>query len=343
MSTALSFRLLRLLSDGEFHSGAVLACELEVSRGTIWNAVRALETLGVEVYRVRGRGYRLAEAVSLLDARAVAQHACEHAARFSIELVDVVNSTNSILLARAGEGGASGTVLAAEWQESGRGRQGRAWHAGIGCGVTFSLLWRFSLGAAALAGLSLATGLALVRAVRKLGAHEAELKWPNDVLWRGGKLAGTLIEMHGDALGPSTVVIGIGLNVRLSDAMRTRIDQPAADLESACRRGLNRSAIMGAVLAELAPVLDGFAEGGFAPMRLEWERHHAHQDKRVLVKLPDGRTHEGIARGVADDGAFLLETGNALRRLHSVEVGVRGPSSVLSGARSKARRVGTRA
>ena len=314
-----------------------------MSRGTIWNAVRALERVGVEVYRVPGRGYRLAEAVSLLDPGAVAQYAREHAARFSIELVDVVDSTNTVLLARAAQGAAGGTVLAAEWQESGRGRRGRAWHAGIGGGVTFSLLWRFSLGAGALAGLSLAAGVALVRALSKLGARDVELKWPNDVLWRGGKLAGMLIEMHGDALGPSAVVIGIGLNVRLSDAMRTRIDQPAADLESACGRMLERSAILGAVLAELAPVLDEFADKGFAPMRLEWERYHAHHDRQVLVKLPDGRTHEGVARGVADDGALLFETGNALRRLHSAEVSVRGVSPAVSGVQSKSRRAGTRA
>lgn len=343
MATALSFSLLRLLSDGDFHSGAVLARELDVSRGTIWNAVRALESVGVEVYRVPGRGYRLAEAISLLEGSAVALHAREHAARFSIELVDVVDSTNSALLARAAQGAAGGTVLAAEWQESGRGRQGRAWHAGIGAAVTFSLLWRFALGAGALAGLSLAAGVALVRALSKLGARGIELKWPNDVLWRGGKLAGTLIEMHGDALGPSAVVIGIGLNVRLSDAMRTCIDQPAADLESACGRALDRSAILGAVLSELAPVLDTFADQGFAPMRPEWERNHAHQERRVLVKLPDGRTHEGLARGVDDDGAFLFETGNGLRRLHSAEVSMRGVSSTLPGVRLKNRRAGTRA
>jgi BirA family biotin operon repressor/biotin-[acetyl-CoA-carboxylase] ligase len=247
------------------------------------------------------------------------------------------------LLARAAQGAASGTVLAAEWQESGRGRQGRAWHAAIGGGVTFSLLWRFSLGAAALAGLSLAAGLALVRAAAKLGAQDIALKWPNDVLWRGGKVAGMLIEMHGDALGPSAVVIGIGINVRLSDAMRARIDQPAADLESACGTVLDRSAVLGALLAELAPVLDAFADKGFAPMRPEWERHHAHQDRRVLVKLPDGRTHEGLARGVGDDGAFLFESGNALRRLHSAEVSVRAASPAPEGTLSRTPRAGTRA
>lgn len=323
VSTALTFQVLRLLADGDFHSGATLARKLDVSRGTVWNAVRALDGLGLEVYRVRGRGYRLAESLSLLDAAAIATYAGEASSRLAIELVDVADSTNSMLMARAAAGAASGTVLAAEWQESGRGRRGRAWHAGLGGGITFSLLWRFTQGPSALAGLSLAAGLALARATAALGAGDVELKWPNDVLWRGGKLAGLLIEMHGDALGPSAVVIGIGINVRLSDAVRGRIDQPAQDLEAACGGAIDRNAVLGRVLAELTSMLDAFSREGFAPLRAEWERHHAHQDKPVTVTLPDGRRHDGVARGVGDDGALLFETGSAVRRLHSAELSLR--------------------
>ena len=323
MLTPLSFAVLRRLADGGFHSGSALARDLDISRGTVWNAVRALEGAGLDVYRVRGRGYRLAEPLSLLDAAVVERNAGAAAARFSIDLVDVTGSTNTLLMQRAADGAPSGAVVAAEWQESGRGRLGRAWHAGVCGGVTFSVLWRFTQGAGALAGLSLAAGVALVRAVEKLGVRGAKLKWPNDLLWRDGKLAGTLIEMLGDALGPSAVVMGIGINVRLSDALRGRIDQPAADLEAACGRTLDRAEVLGLVLAELAPALDAFERDGFAPMRAEWERHHAHQGKAVAITLPDGRVHEGVARGVGDDGALLFETGNAVRRLHSGELSVR--------------------
>jgi BirA family biotin operon repressor/biotin-[acetyl-CoA-carboxylase] ligase len=324
VSTALSFKVLRLLADGDFHSGAALARELEVSRGTVWNAVHALDALGLDVYRVRGRGYRLAEPLSLLDRSAIERHAGAASACLGIELADVVDSTNSVLMARAAAGARSGSVLAAEWQESGRGRRGRSWHAGLGGGLTFSLLWRFAQGPSALGGLSLAAGLAIVRAIQGLGARDAALKWPNDVLWRNGKLAGLLIEMHGDALGPSAVVIGIGMNVRLSDTVRGRIDQPAQDLEAACGSAVDRNAVLGRVLAELTCMLDTFGREGFAPLRAEWEGHHAHQDKAVTVKLPDGRSHDGIARGVGDDGALLFETGSAVRRLHSAELSLRG-------------------
>src|SRR5688572_27881901 len=318
-----SFALLRLIADGEFHSGEALARALGVTRGTVWNAVRAIEAADLSVYKVRGRGYKLAERVSLLDAARVAEAAGSNAARLQIEIVDAIDSTSSELVRRATAGTTSGAVLACEWQHGGRGRMGRTWHASVGRRVAFSMLWRYPQGASALSGLSLAVGIAVIRALRRCGAGEAQLKWPNDVLWHGRKLAGILVELSGDALGPSAVVVGVGVNVRLSKAMKARIDQPAADLESACGRELDRNAVLGALLADLAAVLERFAIEGFAPLREEWERYHAHQGLRVTVTLPGGATDRGVARGIADDGALLFESGNALRRLHSGEISVR--------------------
>jgi BirA family biotin operon repressor/biotin-[acetyl-CoA-carboxylase] ligase len=333
--TELSFEVLRRLADGEFHSGAALARVLGVSRGTVWNAVRAIDAAGLTLYRVRGRGYKLAQAVSMLDLDAIRRGAGVTASRFVIETVDACDSTNTVLMKRAAEGAASGTVVAAEWQRSGRGRMGRSWHADLGGALTFSVLWRFSRGAGELAGLSLAAGVAVMRALRQLGAQDACLKWPNDVLWHGQKLAGMLIEMQGDALGPSAVVIGIGLNVRMSAAGKTRIDQPAADLETACAHPFDRSAVLGVILAQLADVLDRFSEDGFAPLREEWQRHHAHQGRSVAVKLPTGGIEHGIALGVADDGALLFQAGNAIRRLHSGELSLREVASARAPRSSK--------
>jgi BirA family biotin operon repressor/biotin-[acetyl-CoA-carboxylase] ligase len=333
--TSVSFDVLRHLADGQFHSGTALAHALDVSRGTVWNAVQELGAGGLDVYRVRGRGYKLAQPVSLLERNIVERHAAEYAKRCVLEIVDTASSTNTLLMQQAAAGAPSGTVLAAEWQRSGRGRMGRPWHGSIGGGLTFSVLWRFTQGAGALAGLSLACGLAIVRALNLLGAHDVRLKWPNDVLWNARKLAGILIEMQGDALGPSAVVIGIGLNVRLDNAVRSRIDQPAGDLEQACGRTIERSIPLGTIVSQLFAILERFAEHGFAPMREEWQRHHAHQGKTVHLKLPSGRVERGVARGVADDGALLFESGNALRRLHSGEISLREARSRAS-AQSKA-------
>jgi BirA family transcriptional regulator, biotin operon repressor / biotin---[acetyl-CoA-carboxylase] ligase len=325
--TAHDSSVLRLLADGEFHSGAGLARALGVSRSTVWNAVHALSAAGLDVYRVKSRGYRLAQPLSLLDTSAIVRHAGTAASRFAIDLIDTAGSTNTLLLQRAAAGTPTGSVVMAEWQRSGRGRMQREWHAAIGGAITFSVLWRFTHGAAALAGLSLAVGVALTRAIARLGASDVQLKWPNDVLWRERKLGGVLIEMQGDALGPSAAVIGIGMNVRLSDSVRERIGQPATDLEAACGCVIDRSAAVGFILAELASVLDTFSTGGFAPLREEWLRSHAFDGKRVVVKLPNGRNDEGIIRGVDENGALLFDDGTGSRRLHSAEISVRRAQS----------------
>src|SRR4051812_18525737 len=190
---ALTFPALRMLADGEFRSGEAMARVLGVSRASVWNALNSLDACGIEVFKVRGRGYRLAEPLSLLDAGSITTALGTAAPRFTIEVLDRIASTNSELMQRAAAGASSGTVIAAEWQTAGRGRHGRAWHALPGAALTFSLLWRFEQGAGFLAGLSLAAGIAVMRVLDAHRVRDTGLKWPNDVLWRGRKLAGILI------------------------------------------------------------------------------------------------------------------------------------------------------
>ncbi|MEK7876610.1 MAG: biotin--[acetyl-CoA-carboxylase] ligase [Pseudomonadota bacterium] len=320
--TALTFKTLSLLAAGEFRSGQDLAETLGVSRGAIWYALRGVDELGIDIHKVRGRGYRLAQPLSLLDHGEILRELGSHASRFVLDVLDSTESTNSSLLARAASA-ATGSVIAAEWQTHGRGRRGRPWHSMPGAALTFSLLWRFQQGAGFLSGLSLAVGVAVCRALAALGVGEAGLKWPNDVLWRGRKLAGILIEMQGDMLGPSAAVIGIGLNCRLPGALRDRIDQPVADLAAACGGAPDRNRVLALLLIELARVLDEFGRSGFALLRDEWQCRHVWQGKAVRIALPDGAEVSGTADGVADDGTFLITTNTGQRRFHSGDVSVR--------------------
>lgn len=323
----LAYNVLRLLADGEFRSGATLAQAAGVSRASVWNAVQEIEAGGLEVYRIRGRGYRLAQTLSMLDAGRLAQLLGE-ASPFNVEIIDEVDSTNTLLLERARSGAPHASVIAAEWQRAGRGRMNRPWHTQIGGALAFSVLWRFSQGAATLAGLSLAAGLAVVRALESSGIAGVGLKWPNDVLWRGRKVAGILIEMQGDALGPSAVVIGAGINVRLSLAMDARIDQAAADLETICARGVERNQLLAVLLNEFNRVLLEFERAGFQAFREDWQRRHVHQGCPVRLTLPGGMRETGLARGVRDDGALLLETARGVRPFHSGDVSLRATGRV---------------
>lgn len=317
-----TLEVLRLLEDGEFHSGETLGRTLGITRGSISNALADVDAFGLVVHKVHGRGYRLETPVQWLSRNRILQHLGRHAAQFEIEIVDETGSTNTDLLERAARGAASGTVRVAELQTRGRGRRGRDWHSGLGGALTFSLLWRFDQGGGFLTGLSLAVGIALTRVLRRHGAQHVMLKWPNDVLWRHLKLAGILIELGGDVMGPAVAVIGVGINLRLPDAVKERIDQPVVDLKK-IGVDMDRNRLFAEMLAELGTALKKFSKEGFAPFREEWDRLHAYQDKMVRLSMPD-RTHfEGRVKGVAEDGALLIATRSGTRKFYGGELSLR--------------------
>ena len=320
---ARTWQLLDILADGRFHSGEVLAQRLGVSRASVFNALAGTADSGVAVQRVRGRGYRLARPWQRLQADEIMRELGEDAGQFDIEIVPQADSSNTLLLQRSALGAASGSVVAVELQSAGRGRMGRTWHSGLGNALTFSLLWRFDCGLNALSGLSLAVGVAVVRALDEAGAQGVGLKWPNDIVCAQGKLGGVLIEAQGDMLGPSAVVIGIGLNCHLPESLARNIDQPACALDELCAETPERNRLLALLLRELATVLGQFERGGFASLRAEWERRHIHRDKAIGLHLADGSTVDGIARGVGDGGELRLETAQGMRSFNSGEVGVR--------------------
>jgi BirA family biotin operon repressor/biotin-[acetyl-CoA-carboxylase] ligase len=326
--SALTFTLLRRLADGEFHSGEVLAQQLGISRASVSNALRGVENLGLELYSVRGRGYRLCHPPQWLDAARVGGYLAELSGRFQIEIADSAVSSNTLLLRRAAQGAPGGSVLALEWQSGGRGRLGRTWHSALGGGLTFSLLWRFDCGLSALSGLSLAAGVALIRALRALGVTGAQLKWPNDVVAAGGKLAGILTEAQGDMLGPCAVVIGIGLNLALPKALMRQIGQPVTCMAELMGAPPERNLLLAALLRELDGVLHTFAAHGFAALREEWESYHAMQNQPVQLSLPDGGLVNGTALGVDESGALVVETAGGAKRFNVGEISLRGARHV---------------
>ena len=321
----LIFAVLRLLADGAFHSGEDMAARLGVSRASVHNALAEAEGYGLTLFRVRGRGYCLKHAPEWLDAAEIGRHLGAQAGQFRIRVAESAPSSNTLLLREMAEGAPGGSVLAVEWQSAGRGRMGRQWHSGLGNALTFSLLWRFDCGLAGLSGMSLAVGVAIVRALRAAGIAGARLKWPNDVLdEQGAKLGGVLIEAQGDMLGPAAAVIGIGLNLALPGAVAGRIDRPAAALAEMTAELPGRNRLLALLLLELKRVLDDFAARGFAALRAEWEACHALQDQRVRLALPDGSHVAGVARGVTDEGALRLELASgSVQVFHAGEISLR--------------------
>ena len=309
------FPLLRLLADGEFHSGRVLAATPGTSPGQLRSIVRAIEGLGLRVLRVRGRGYRLAEPLDLLDREQLAG-----LAPFTVEVLDECPSTNAVLMERASDGGPDASALACERQTAGHGRRGKRWESGIGTDLTFSVLRRFAQGAGALSGLSLAIGVALVRALARFGYEGIGLKWPNDLILHGRKLGGILVEVTGHHTGPSAMVAGIGLNVRWNVARSAAVDQAATGLSEANGIVPSRTELLAGLLLEIHSALEEFARIGFAPFRAEWLLHHAWQGRQVKLRIAESTVAEGEAVGIGEDGSLLVRSARGVERFHSGEL-----------------------
>ena len=323
MSTKL--KLLKILADGHFHSGEKLGAALGVSRTAVWKQVQTLQLLGLDCYSVSGKGYRLSAALELLERDSVfaAMTATAKSLVAEIELHPEIDSSNRYLMDKLSKGLEHGHACMAERQTAGRGRRGRPWVSPFARNIYMSFYWRFEMTPELLSGLALAIGVGVIRALRQLEINDASLKWPNDILWQGRKLAGILLEMRGESAGPYHVVIGVGLNVDMSkENSSTEIDQPWVDLQHIAAQPISRNKIAGVLLSELLLVAEQFQRSGLTPFLDEWIAADAYSDKSVVILQGDEQI-TGYARGVDSNGAIILETDTGVRQFHSGEVSLR--------------------
>jgi len=228
-----------------------------------------------------------------------------------LETHPVLDSTNRYLMTGAQAGWPSGSVCLAEQQTAGRGRQGRSWLTPFGASLACSLLWRFAADPEALNGLSLATGIAIARALERSGVTEVGLKWPNDLWWRTRKLGGILLESGGTS-GDFYVVAGIGVNIALPRQEAAAIDQPWVDLQEILgNASISRNSLAAALISELLETFLHFQQNGFAHLATEWARFDQVKGRQVSLHLPNTIV-TGVARGVDTAGALLLETANGM-------------------------------
>jgi BirA family biotin operon repressor/biotin-[acetyl-CoA-carboxylase] ligase len=320
-------RVCRLLSDGQFHSGTALAARCGVSRNAIWKAVAGLRALGLNVHAVANRGYRIPNASELLDAKQIqSQLPADVVARLREGgCVWRTSSTNLDLLGRAPGPIGSFDFLTAECQTQGRGRRARSWFAPP-CGAIFlSMTWNFATLPSEAGALSLAVGVCVLRALNQVGVSGVTLKWPNDLIVNGDKLGGILIELRAEASGPAYVVIGIGINVVLGDAIHRQIEATgtrAADLLALGIQRADRNAIVAALLAHTVGGLMQYERDGFGSFAAEWRAADALAGKAVVVSTPAGSV-AGHARGIDIDGALCLQTRDGLQRFVTGDVSVR--------------------
>ncbi len=324
MSTAIR-ELLRVLSTQHEHSGSELAARSGITRAAVWKQIEALREAGVPIEARAGHGYRLGAEVELLDGARIGG-LLSPAVGARLGAIDVhweVDSTNSELLRRLADGAPPFEACFAERQTRGRGRHGRAWHMPLAGGIALSLRWRFEAGMAALAGLSLAVGVALVEALAAAGVRGAALKWPNDVVVDGRKLAGVLIELAGDALGPCHAVVGVGINLRLDARAAAVIGQPSIDVATLAGADMpGRNAFAAVVLDRLAGALERFAVHGLAAFIEAYGVHDALQGRAVRVLAAQGE-RTGIAAGIDEAGRLRVHGAQGMFLVDGGEVSVR--------------------
>ncbi len=333
----LTQRVFAALADGAVHSGEALAASAGVTRSAVWKAIETLRADGLAIEAATNRGYRLAASCEALDAAALRAALSPQAAPRlrRLEVVWETGSTNADLLAAAAPPVGSWDALLAENQRGGRGRRGRSWRAALGDSLCLSLVTAFEPLPRDLSAATLVVGVCVLRALRARGAAGLALKWPNDLVAVAAdgalaKLGGILVELRAEAGSPAQIVVGIGLNLRapaaLASALAAQTDGgalPPAGLDGLGVAVGARNAIAAAVISYCIEGLEQFVGAGFAPFREPWRAADALRDRPVRAQ-GGAAPREGVARGIDDSGALVLEDAAGMRHaLVAGEVSVR--------------------
>jgi BirA family biotin operon repressor/biotin-[acetyl-CoA-carboxylase] ligase len=296
-------------AGAEAVSGAELAQQTGATRAMVRARIEALRTLGYDIEASPHLGYRLLAAPDLL-------HADELASRLGktrvigrdIRVFEETTSTNDIIEKFARDGVKEGVVVFAESQTRGRGRLGRKWASPARKGLWFSVLLRPNLTPQETTQLTVASATALRRAIQQQTGLKCEIKWPNDVLIHGRKVAGILTELHAELDRVKSVILGIGVDVNLAaNDFPADVRKVATSLKLELDHAVSRADLAVAILRELDADYARVVSRRFNTVADEWEQHCSTLGRSVTIRLGD-RQVRGRAESLAEDGALLLRT-----------------------------------
>ncbi|WP_343826508.1 bifunctional biotin--[acetyl-CoA-carboxylase] ligase/biotin operon repressor BirA [Psychrosphaera haliotis] len=300
----IKLHIINELSAGQFVSGQELADSMSVTRSAIAKHIKVIKELGLDIYSVKGKGYRLSEKLSLLDLETIKEG---YIANNPIELHHVIDSTNAYLIRslRENKNLINGHTVVAECQTDGRGRRGRAWVSPFGSHIYMSRYYQTSLGLSEASGLSLAIGIAVANSINRFVGNKAKLKWPNDVLVDNKKIAGVLIEAEGQSDGMCHLIIGIGINIQMPKDSSLKIDQPWTDINSNVDKPMDRNLFLTYLLSEIDIIMCTFRETRLDALYDTWNKMNAYKDKGVKV-ISGRNVREGTCLGIDSTGALLV-------------------------------------
>lgn len=309
--------------DGQgFVSGEQIATKLNISRTAINKHIESLIDYGVDIFSVKGKGYKLSKPVYLINEKELLKNIDNRCFYF-----DEINSTNAFILENAKEL-ESGDICIAEYQAAGRGRRGRTWVSPYGNHLYFSMMWQFEQGLAQIMGLSLVIGCSLIRTLLEMSITGLGLKWPNDIYLNNKKLAGILVEMTGQANSHCQLVIGIGLNLAMSENQGKTIDQPWSDL-SCATEVIDKTQLVIKLQKQLKIDLKQFESKGLAPFLSFWEKWDQFNQKPVKLILGEHEIH-GIYQGIDEQGAVLIKTNKGIENFVGGEISLRAMNNEIA-------------
>lgn len=316
--------ILNALNQGGFVSGQALGEKLGISRAAVSKHIKTLQEMGLDIFKVTGKGYCLNSQVGLLNKTQIDQHYKALGANTAdVEVHPIIDSTNSELMRRIQAKTAleSGTVIVAEMQQAGRGRRGRVWQSPFGANLYYSYFWRLDDGLQAAMGVSIAVGLAVYDAIKALYQIDVELKWPNDIYINKQKLAGVLVELDGQPQGPCQLVIGIGINLQMPESFSQHIDQAWTDLNQHTQK-LDKNQLVASLTYHLEQRLVQYRQTGLQDMYEQWNSLNAFAGD--YVELNTGhRSWRGICEGIDPQGGIRIRQDGEVKSYYGGEVSLR--------------------
>jgi BirA family transcriptional regulator, biotin operon repressor / biotin---[acetyl-CoA-carboxylase] ligase len=306
----------------EFISGQAICEKLGCSRTAVWKQVKELEKEGYRIESVQKRGYRLTGTPNKLSAAEIKAHLETESLGQNVVYEESISSTQKLAHHLAEDGAASGTLVVADEQVSGRGRLGRPWHSPKGTGIWMSLILRPELPLNKIPQLTLTTAVAIVKAIKKVAKVDCQIKWPNDILYNGKKLVGILTELQAEENRAKAVIIGIGMNVNLtSDDIPDEIKNIATSIQMLTGEPCSRAHLIQSIMKEMEILYRLYLSEGFSVIKVMWEAYALNIGQTVIARKVNGESIKGLAKGITDDGVLLVEdqTGE-LHHIYSADI-----------------------
>jgi BirA family biotin operon repressor/biotin-[acetyl-CoA-carboxylase] ligase len=298
--------LVSMLSDGKYHDGTTIGLKLDITRSAIWKAIKKLQSYGVKIHSVQSKGYKLSEHLALLDEQQIKRRLKNKEIVF--EIVESLGSTNDYL--KTFFGSKTPRICLAEHQTQGKGRLNRVWHSPFAQNTYLSCLYSFQKDISELAGLSLVVSLAIIKTLKSYKVPSGFLvKWPNDVVYLGKKLAGILIELQAEANGSCHAIIGIGINVNMLQVKKSQIDQAWISLQQIIGAYVDRNKLCAELINNLLAYIKRFEADGFSKFMQDWKEVDYLFDKPITLKCI-AKIFSGKAKGINPQGNLLLQLDN---------------------------------